>query len=102
MDKTQEQAVLIAKARGITNSIEKMVETQRKAIPTGMYGENYNRLRENVASFLRHNYQGQGENLLPPNVDFFSNSSNRQFCHQSYGEIHTFCEEIAQILSELK
>lgn len=101
MDQTQEKALLIAKARGFTHSIEKMTDTQRGQLPGKAYGEDYNRLRTLLIGHLKIYDQG-GEEFLPPEVEFREGQQGRNYCRESYGEIHTYCEQIAQLLTELK
>lgn len=84
---------LIAKARGFTNSIQKMDEKQKLIPPSGEYGEDYNKLR----SLVEKHYLRLIE-LLPPQVQFYE-SAARQYTRQSYAEIDTFCEQIIQLLS---
>ena len=102
MDQTQEKALLIAKARGFTHSIEKMTDTQRGRLPGGEYGEDYNRLRKLLIDHLTKFHDQGGENFLPPKVAFREGQKGRKYCQESYAEIHTYCEQIAQLLTELK
>jgi hypothetical protein len=83
----------MAKARGFTNSIQKMEEKQKGSTPSGEYGADYNKLRNLVAQ----RYPGLIQ-LLPPQVTFYG-GGERQFTHQRFAEIDTFCEQITQLLS---
>jgi hypothetical protein len=101
MEERDYRKILIAKARGITNSIEKMTESQKKDRPSGIYGDDYNSLCEEVESHLNKCQLGEAICLLPPKVTLFDWNEGK-LCSQSYGEIHTFCQQIAQILTELQ
>ncbi len=86
---------LIAKARGFTTSIEKMDEKQKASTPSGEYGDDYNKFRTLVERLYP-----QLADLLPPLVKTYTiASSSYHYTKQSYSEIHTFCEQISQLLS---
>lgn len=87
--------ILIAKARGFTTSIQRMDEKQKSRVPSGEYGEDYNRLRNQV----QQQYP-QIAGLLPPEVDFFEGADS-QLTRQCYSEIDTFCEQLTSILLSL-
>lgn len=95
MSETASKNVLMAKARAFTISIQKMDAKQREAVPSGEYGEDYNKLRNFVAV-----HYPQLEGLLPPRVTFYGGAS-RSFTNQRYSEIDTFCEQIVQLLSSI-
>src|SRR6266705_536089 len=85
---------LIAKARGFTTSIEKMDEKQKASTPSGEYGDDYNKFRTLVERLYP-----QLAVLLPLVKTYKSASSSYHYTKQSYSEIHTFCEQISQLLS---
>lgn len=87
---------LIGKARGFTDSIERMSQDERKFSPSGAFGEDYNRLRSAVAQVYPNL-----EILLPPEVEVDrSRTTGRLFTQQRYAEIGTFCKQICQLLDE--
>ena len=87
---------LMAKARAITISIQKMTKDERRGSPAGNYGEDYNRLR--TAALKAY---PDLEPLMPPAVVIESSASyGHPFTRQSFAEIDTFCEQIYQLLNE--
>jgi len=87
---------LMAKARGFTASIDKMNEKERALIPSGEYGDDYNRLRDLVLQQYPHLKE-----LLPPAVETYVGAGGRtRYTHQRYSEINTFSEQLFQLLSE--
>lgn len=89
--------ILIGKARGFTNSIQRMDEKQKSQRPSGEYGSDYNTLRE----LVRKHYPSLAE-LLPPLVHIYRGSSGeRTYTTQSYSEIDTFCQQIIELLSSI-
>lgn len=89
-----DKELLKAKARGITISIEKMNEKQRLSVPSGQFGEDYNRLLTLVTQACPTLVP-----LLPPPVDFYEGGSGRMYTNQSFGEIDNYCEQLFQLLS---
>ena len=84
----------MAKARGFTTSIEKMNDQQRQAAPSGDYGDDYNQLLR-----LTEQLYPDLSELLPPRVQIYRGDETHSFSEQSYAEIHTYCEQIFQLLS---
>jgi hypothetical protein len=85
----------MAKALGITISINKKSREERSQKPTALFAEDYNRLR-NAA--LR--YFPDLESLMPPEVETYAGGANTRWSHQSYAEIDAFAEQIYQLLLE--
>ena len=86
---------LMAKALGITTSVNKKSREERSIKPTGLFGEDYNRLREATLEAFPHI-----KPLLPPLVTFYDGGNRTQWTHQSFSEIDTFAEQIYQLLAE--
>jgi hypothetical protein len=84
-----------AKAQGFIQSIRQLGEKERRSIPHGEFGRDYNILREAAAQLL-----GGDSDLLPPNVKVEQSlTPGHEYTVQSYAEILTYCEQIFQLLS---
>jgi hypothetical protein len=81
------------KAFGIMKSLESMNADQRSTKPSKSFGENYNRLRNLCASSNPELVE-----LVPPEVDFVTYSTETVVTKHSFFEIHTFCSEIYYLL----
>ena len=87
---------LIAKARGFTIAIQKMHNEQRLKTPNGVYGHDYNMLRE----LTMQSYPSL-KVLLPPAVSIYTGHGTvNTYTNASFGEIDTYCEQICQLLGE--
>lgn len=84
---------LAAKAHGFTSAYTKMNESERRGHPRGVYGEDYNRLRDLVIE-----QDPDLESLLPPAVTFYT-TNNSNWTLESFAIINTFCEQISQMLT---
>ena len=85
--------LLIRKAIGITNSIEKMPDGEKSGQPTGEYGKDYNNLRMMVIEA-----NTEIEKLIPPAVEVYEFHPGDEVTKQSYSEIHTYCSQIIELL----
>jgi hypothetical protein len=83
----------MAKARGYTISIEAMNAEQRGRTPSAALGKDYNNLLNAVVTL-----HPDLKNVLPPSAEF--GGQGREFTITPYGEIHLYCEQLFQILSE--
>jgi hypothetical protein len=86
---------LMAKAHGITTSINKKSREERSSTPTGLFADDYNRLRDATAKAYP-----DLEPLLPPRVQLYEGGNNTMWSHQGYAEIDAFAEQIYQLLAE--
>ena len=84
---------LLAKARGLTLSIDKMDAKQRMEKPNVNYGNDYNNLRTITARL----YPDLAK-LFPPAVSIYRGSEFGDYVEESYGEMNTYCEQIYQLL----
>jgi hypothetical protein len=84
---------LMAKARGITSSIERTALGTQQSLPSQSFGADYNRLREETQRLFPH----LGP-ILPPPATFGEWSTGDSFTKQSYGELHGYSEQIYQLL----
>lgn len=83
----------MAKASGITLSVNKKTGDERSQRPSGHTAEDYNRLRqETLAAFPVL------APLLPPAVDTYEGGNGTRWSHQSWSEIDAFAEQIYQML----
>jgi hypothetical protein len=83
------------KACAFMQSIEKMESKERENLPTGVFGDSYNNLRDMVEEdnpeLAKH---------LPPRVSFDNyGMDNERLSVQRYTEIGTFCRTIFELLS---
>lgn len=86
--------VLKKKAFAIAQAIEKMSADERTQQPTAIYGEDYNKLRDMVAS----GNPGLVD-LLPPKVKIEEyGMGGEMFSTQRYSEILGFCRQIVELL----
>ena len=92
---TINRKLLMAKARGFTLSIEKMNEKTQMSNAPGEYGDDYNRLLAETKKLLP-----ELEPLLPPVVSKYGSGSGSVFTHAAFSVIHTYCEQIYQLVSE--
>lgn len=90
---TVSNELLKKKAFGIIQSIEKMSPQERGTLPSGIYGDDYNRLWDLVSKA-----NPELAPLLPPRVDVFTSATER-LTTQNYSEILTFCSQMYQLLS---
>ncbi len=90
-----QRKLLMAKARGFTISISKMLEKDRVQTPTGPFGEDYNRLRDAVAKACP-----PLESLLPPSVRIYQSQGGGIYAASRYSELDAYCEQIFQLLSD--
>lgn len=88
--------LLKKKANGIVQSIEKMTPDERQMLPTHLFGEDYNKLRSMVIDA-----DNNLEAYMPPEVTFESYGiGDTMLSIQRYAEIHAFCRQILEFLSE--
>jgi hypothetical protein len=90
-----QRRLLMAKARGFTISVAKMLEKDRVQTPTGPFGADYNRLREAAAKSFP-----VLEPLLPPTVRIFQSQAGSMMAASRYSEMDAYCEQIFQLLSD--
>lgn len=88
------RANLMAKAQGITISINKKGREERSSKPTALFAEDYNRLRDLTAQ----SFPALAP-LLPPRVTTYEGGAGTHWSHQSYAEIDSFAEQIYQLLA---
>ena len=86
---------LMAKALGITTSINRKSREERSIQPPGLFGEDYNRLRDFAAASFP-----DLEQLMPPKVTFYDGGNNTKWTQQSYTEIDSFAHQVYEILSQ--
>lgn len=91
-----DKILLMKKANGIVQSIEKMSPQERSLLPTHSFGEDYNKLRSMViqadAALVEY---------MPPVVTFEEFGMNGELISkQRYSEIHGFCRQIVEFLSQ--
>lgn len=84
-----------AKALGFINAISNLSKEERRRTPSLEYGEDYNQLLKVVIS----NFPELKE-FMPPGMSLYVRDS-KKYCHLSYGEIYTFCEQIYQMVTAI-
>ncbi len=84
----------MAKAMGITNAVSRKSHEERANRPSGLFADDYNRLRDLTAESFP-----DLEALLPPRVQTYEGGAGTRWSHQLYAEIDTFAEEIYQLLA---
>lgn len=87
--------LLRAKAKGYTESINRMLESERRESPSEAFGDDYNAFR-----LLVVDARPDLRPLVPPEVAYYNAMGGAVLCHQTFAEIATFCEVIYQLLSE--
>jgi hypothetical protein len=86
---------LMAKALGITTSINRKSREERSNQPSGLFGEDYNRLRD----FAAQSFPAI-EPLMPPRVTLYSGGNNTRWTQETYIEIDAFAQQIYEMLSQ--
>ena len=86
-----DRALLMAKARAIADSIDKLGEAQQAAYPTCDFGADYNRMLDLIKK--EHPLL---EPFLPPPV--YVELEDR-ITYASFAQIATYCEQVYQLLS---
>ena len=87
-------AQLRLKALGFVDSINKMTQKERERYPTGIYADDYNRLRGMVVES-----KPELTELLPPEAEIMDNELYGKLSRQRFNEIGTFCQQIVNFLS---
>ena len=84
---------LMAKALGITTSINRKSREERGDRPSALFAEDYNRLRNATAKMYP-----ELESFLPPCVQTYEGGAGTRWSQQGYAEIDAFAEQIYQLL----
>ena len=86
-------AQLKQKAMGFIQGIERMSDTAKKVQPNASYGEDFNRLRSMIEQV-----HPELKELLPPALHIFSPHPYPDRTRETYDEIATFCQQMANLL----
>jgi hypothetical protein len=86
--------LFLAKALAFNNSIRAMGSSEKSALPTATYGDDYNSLRANVLADFPDLIR-----FMPPAVqtEYEFDQTLQRYC-----EIDAFCEQIYQLLTVIK
>lgn len=86
---------MMAKALGITTSINRKTGAERTTWPSAAFADDYNRLRTAALECYP-----ELAGLLPPDVDVSRGQDGERHSSLSFGEIDAFAEQIYQLLAE--
>jgi hypothetical protein len=85
--------ILLQKARGIADSIDRMRETSGDHYPTEAFANDYNHLKHAVAT-----QNPDIASYLPPSVRIVNLTDRSPMPANKFYEIHGFCNQIIEIL----
>jgi hypothetical protein len=88
--------LMLAKIRGTMAALDKMTAKEREAAPSGTYGRDYNKLRDEVEKA----YPNLKE-ALPPRVEVFEPVMGAEMVRARYVEIHSYYAQLHELLKHV-